>query len=548
MRKFGDGRLYLNKLRARVLRRVRARSRARANWGFLSADPGWAKALAASKSSASAPKILIATSTGSNWPCSSFESLLGVALTLRGAKVSFLLCDGTLPACQECSSSLMSPKRLVQQGPRGLLCASCYRPAAAMIAETGIEAVKYSDFISGDNTHSVQHFEDACREHAAAGALRFYGRGTLPSVDGGGQVEGRYYDAALTTAKVVDRLIVEKNFDCAVFHHGIYVPQGVIGDVLRVRGIRVVNWGVSYRKSTVLFSHVDTYHRTMTKEDPSSWADLEWSRRKEKRLEKYLYSRRAGDNDWISYRSTRPQQIFTFIEKVQLSRKKPVIGLLTNVLWDAQIHFDSAIYESMLDWLWDTIDHFIQRNDIQLVVRIHPAEKSGTVKSNQPVEQEIKSRYGTLPSHIKIVRPDDPVSTYELMEICDTVLVYGTKTALELACLGIHVIVSGDAWCKGKGFTIDPSSREEYLGWLSRLPMRQKLNAQQRDLAKKYAYHFFFRRMIPISGLKAESMLAPFSVKVKTLEELMPGADEGLDVVCGGILAGKDFSYKGGLP
>ena len=30
------------------------------------------------------------------------------------------------------------------------------------------------------------------------------------------------------------------HFDCAVFHHGIYVPQGIIGEVARHERVRVV--------------------------------------------------------------------------------------------------------------------------------------------------------------------------------------------------------------------------------------------------------------------------------------------------------------------
>jgi len=62
--------------------------------------------------------------------------------------------------------------------------------------------------------------------------------------------------------------------------------------------------------------------------------------------------------------------------------------------------------------------------------------------------------------------------------------------------------------------------------------------------ARKYAYHFFFRRMIPINFLKHIKGWPPYQLKVDKLDDLLPGSDKGLDVICKGILLGKDFIYK----
>ena len=48
------------------------------------------------------PKTLIATNVGLLLPCVIVESLLGVALTLRGRDIHILLCDEFLPACLAC--------------------------------------------------------------------------------------------------------------------------------------------------------------------------------------------------------------------------------------------------------------------------------------------------------------------------------------------------------------------------------------------------------------------------------------------------------------
>ena len=127
------------------------------------------------------------------------------------------------------------------------------------------------------------------------------------------------------------------------------------------------------------------------------------------------------------------------------------------------------------------------------------------------------------------------------MALCHSALVYGTKTALELACNGLPVVVAGDAWCRGKGFTIDTSSPEEYQQALEALPFARGLTEGQISAARRYAYHFFFRRMIPLRNLKPMKHFGPYKVLVGKLEELEPGADPGLDLICDGILTGHNF-------
>ena len=48
--------------------------------------------------------------------------------------------------------------------------------------------------------------------------------------------------------------------------------------------------------------------------------------------------------------------------------------------------------------------------------------------------------------------------------------------------------------------------------------------------ARKYAYHFFFRRMIPLPFIvPAEGSAAHFRLDLPGLEALLPGANRGLD-------------------
>ncbi len=51
--------------------------------------------------------------------------------------------------------------------------------------------------------------------------------------------------------------------------------------------------------------------------------------------------------------------------------------------------------------------------------------------------------------------------------LCDAVLIYGTKTGVELSSRGIPVVVAGEAWVRGKGHHRSTHApQEEYFGIL----------------------------------------------------------------------------------
>jgi hypothetical protein len=217
--------------------------------------------------------------------------------------------------------------------------------------------------------------------------------------------------------------------------------------------------------------------------------------------------------------------------------------MLTNVMWDAQLHYPANAFPNMLAWVLQTIDYFSQRPELQLLIRVHPAEILGVVPSRQPIISEIKKAFPSLPRNIFIIPPESKASTYVLMMQCDSVIIYGTKTGVELSCMGIPVIVAGEAWVRNKGITIDASSIEDYFNILDKLPLNKRLDEATINRARKYAYHFFFRRMIPLDFMEPTGKRPIYNNQLKALRDISAGSSRGLDVICDGILKGTDFIY-----
>jgi hypothetical protein len=505
------------------------------------------------------PRVLVATSVAGFSALSVVESLLAVALTLRGAQVHTLLCDAALPACLRAEKpEVPDPRVLVDYGLAKALCRGCTATARYLFEPLGLASHWFGELVTDEERRSARAMAagvpageieryrlDGCAvgEHAHAGALRYFARGTLEGEDLGEPVARRYLEAALIAMAATRRLLGAERFASAVFNHGIYCPQGVIGDVCRGAGVRVVNWAVAYRKRCLLFSHDDTYHHTLLGEPTATWTGLPWTEAMERDILTYLRSRWVGSRDWIGFHEKPDEDFARFAKEAGLDMGRPVVGMLTNVMWDAQLHYRANAFPTMLAWALATVRYFALRPDLQLLIRVHPAEVRGTLPSRQPILAELARAFPVLPPNVFVIPPESPVSTYAAMEACNAAIIYGTKTGVELTSLGIPVIVGGEAWIRGKGLTLDASTPEEYVAILDRLPLAARLAPDVVARARRYAYHFFFRRMIPLAALQPIDGWPPYALAASGLDALVPGADPGLDTICDGILSGTPFVY-----
>nr|MBP7355540.1 hypothetical protein [Longilinea sp.] len=100
-----------------------------------------------------------------------------------------------------------------------------------------------------------------------------------------------------------------------------------------------------------------------------------------------------------------------------------------------------------------------------------------------------------LPEHIRVIKPDEKINTYDLVDVADLGLVYTTTVGMEMAMNGVPVIVAGKTHYRNRGFTHDPDSWVAYfklLGHLLENPAEQRLTREQVQRAWQYAYAFFF--------------------------------------------------------
>jgi hypothetical protein len=99
-------------------------------------------------------------------------------------------------------------------------------------------------------------------------------------------------------------------------------------------------------------------------------------------------------------------------------------------------------FDDQFMWLRALIDWAELRLDVQLIIRIHP--RTGIGRFPKPASEyfRLKSELSACPANVVIVWPDDPVSSYNLAELADAVLVSWSTIGLECARFGIPVVAA----------------------------------------------------------------------------------------------------------
>jgi len=502
--------------------------------------------------------ILIALSAGGLKSASIFESLLAVSLNTRGHNVEFLLCDGVLSACIMCTLKNVDEDEYFKSGSKKI-CNSCFINSYKFLKPTKIKIRVLSDYLETQDNKFINNlnfkkmeFQElknfsindiSIGEHAYAGALRYYGSTELENNYKSKSILSEYLKSGVKSYLASNRLFKKNKYNEVLINHGIYIPQGVIISVAKKNKVNVTVWCPGYRRNTFTLTRNDTYHKSLVIENNNNWQDIDLKEKLEKKTLDYIDSRILGKKDWIYFHNNPTFNVEKLFYDLQIDLKKPIIALLPNTIWDAQLDYPFNFFKNILEWIFYTIDYFIERDDIQLLIRVHPAEVNDTKPSKQRIKDEIIKKYKILPKNIFIIEAENNISTYSLVEKCNSAIIYATKMGIELCANGKPVIVCGEGFVRNKKIAIDIESKPHYLNVLEKLPLKNyKVDLLR---ARKYAYHFFFRKMIPIKSIIENQKNWPNFEIDKELEKiLIERSDLGLEKIIKCFEDGTEFIFE----
>ena len=294
-------------------------------------------------------------------------------------------------------------------------------------------------------------------------------------------------------------LFKQKRPDLVLVPNGSVLEFGIVFQVARALSIPVVSYEFGEQTNQIWLAQNEDVMRQRTDDLWEALGGVPLCEAQKTTIRELISARRGGDQwnqfsrQWqkVSSRGSRDVR-----EELGLD-DRPVVLLPTNVLGDSLTLGREVFSSSMTEWIVETINHFYDQQNVQLIVRIHPGEQLSWGPS---VYEILEDYFDELPEHIHVIKPTADVNSYDLIDLCSLAVVFTTTLGMEVALSGKPVVVVGETHYKGKGFTHDPDSWSGYFKTLHDIleqPEEFRLSEAQTNLAWRYAYRFFFDYPFP---------------------------------------------------
>lgn len=296
------------------------------------------------------------------------------------------------------------------------------------------------------------------------------------------------------TARVLLAWLQAEKPDALVFPNGIVIEYGMAYQVARFLGIPVITFEFSEDREQIWIAHNDEVMRQDTRALWKERGGTPLTREQQKRIQELEQARQSARTFGKSDRVWQdlPPQGQEAVRSALGVDQRPLVLLATNVLGDSLILGRNVFSRSMAEWIIRSIEFFGRHPEAQLVVRIHPGER---FMNGPSMADLVREMIPALPENVHVVGPLEKINTYDIVAVTSLGLVYTTTTGMEMVMNGIPVIVAGDTHYRGHGFTLEPSTWDEYFGMIEQVlarPGKCRPTRAQVKSAWNYAYRFFF--------------------------------------------------------
>jgi hypothetical protein len=292
-----------------------------------------------------------------------------------------------------------------------------------------------------------------------------------------------------------------------------YTGQSELMDLAVARGVDVVTWFEAHRSNALMLkrynrSNADQHHGSLSSETWDAVRAMEWTPVQREEL-RHEIAHNYASGDWYCRGGTQfGRQIVgrdALGSRLGLDPSKKTVCVFPHIVWDATLFWGRDLFENYEEWLIETVRAACANRSVNWVIKIHPAhvvKDAWENRSGEPAElAAIRQHIGTLPPHVFVIPATTDINTYSLFDVMDCCVTVRGTIGVEAACFGINVITAGTGRYDRRGFTIDSSTKAQYLDRLSRVQDLSSPTAAQRELAERFAYGMFILRPLSLQTI-----------------------------------------------
>jgi hypothetical protein len=477
------------------------------------------------------------------------ETVLGHAVRRRGGDAIFAYCGGRLPICEVMPVEAAPP----------MPCHSCREYVSGALRAAGFDSVSLHDVLDVDlavrvarrrvgrlaTVRECEAYEDQglpLGRLVRISVAWFLSRGTLPDTPEVIDTYNSFLISGTVVARGLRAMLDRTTPDRVFMLNGTFFAEQIM---MAVAGERGIPFG-TYEKGFIHDSIVMTTGATAShlKVPAGTWEsvrDTPLTDDESEAIDAYLGQRRQGIGVPNNFWTERIDDVDRIHRDLHLDPRRRLVVMFCNIMWDSAVLEREIAFAGMGEWVIQGINWARRHPEIDLVIRIHPAEiKLRNHPTRERMADHISHHFSNIPSNVRVVQADDPTSSYVFMDRATMGFVYSSTVGLELAARGVPVLVAADTHYRGRGFTIDANTQDEYWSEADRIlsapPDPAELN-RIRELARRYAVLLFFRFHNVLAAVTEDGRSSP-RIRVHQASDLDPGLDPAMDRVVAGILDG----------
>lgn len=391
--------------------------------------------------------------------------VLGLAksFSVRGYNVLVVVCDEYLPACEIKSCRTSSKDQA---------CFKCTTNRNFLLGSYGLEVVTLSSLFSAIDD-PVSYGKKVFKEYKIKKSSfklniddsvtrHFYGAESTFDKNEVLNIKSQHEKSAYISLALGDILYKKYRPDISLNAMMVYSAWGPLNELFESVGVASITMSMTmFNFNSIRFNNADLFrHHRAYERFLLNRSKLQLTHEESNELSDFLVKRKTGNDrlmkEWDYFNDTS-------VDKLNINSKRKNVFMFTNIPWDQGLNEFSGIFEDVMDWVYQTVEHFIDHDEIDLWIKPHPIEVRGTSLSSQSVSEFIKTRYPNLPKNIHLIDAELGISPYQLFEKIDLGIVLTGTLGLEMALDGLPVVSAGANPCYGLDFLSEPESQEAYF-------------------------------------------------------------------------------------
>ena len=305
----------------------------------------------------------------------------------------------------------------------------------------------------------------------------------------------RFIKGFVINYETTQAYLEETRPDAILIFNGFFYQERIASELAQRLGIRVI----AHENSC--FADRKIFDSTGTIGNYTSVKSITWPAVRSRklnagqlaRLDAYLKEIYRGTNNTIG--QAAPVEEARIRQQLAIGPMDPIALFLGQIHIDTVVVYDLHAFQGMLDLMTQTIEVFRKMPDLTLVVRFHPREFE---KWGDVMYQRVREL--NLPANVRLVHGRE-INTYSLMALADFGITATSQSGLEMLSMRKPLVVAGDAFFAGKGFTFDVPAASQFESVIRDVARTPRLSEEQWGRCQSFLYHVIFEHQVPFDRI-----------------------------------------------